>query len=540
MNRHANDTELDELIARSINTTPPQFDLAAWKERFPDEFALLTSRAGRETPAPGLPVPHRQRPLLRIAVAAGLILGFGLWLHFSGTITSPRSALAQVLQAVRQASCLHVRNTVRRDAHGVGTTEEWWSFPARMKIVKEMNGTLTFFNYARREKTIFSPADQTITVSFLPERTFALGVGTPVEFLDKLTEMETARGGSLRRTVGRPADRDVEIFELSRPDPEGMEQVTLYVDPQTHLPLSAQVKFLDPKGTAIYEGEVCFEYPSAVPEDIYRAGAPATARVVNHLPASDLLRIHQVYHACRNKAPDRFVALAVFSGTNAASKRMEYAQLTYRDGERLKEEAYLPVTTDIGPQRRDDTFESQFQWWAKSPAGRLAEISLSDGTLFRRVAHKEDGKWAVTMDTECRPASFDGPHALGWPYLDITVSARRTTALVQDEYSVKNSLVCIRIDKKGNMPEEELYYLDPTREYLCQRYERHFKSLLIVDATDIRRTPSGYWYPRTKQYHVYPLGSPDKPAIGNFTETIYLDLDTQIPESTFDPRHLPR
>ena len=49
MKEEKNEKWLDDLIAKSINTGKPHFNAEKWKQKFPDEFKILTSRAGRDT-----------------------------------------------------------------------------------------------------------------------------------------------------------------------------------------------------------------------------------------------------------------------------------------------------------------------------------------------------------------------------------------------------------------------------------------------------------------------------------------------------------
>ena len=49
MNEQRNEKKMDELISRTINTEKPQFDAEKWKQKYPDEYQALLSRAGKET-----------------------------------------------------------------------------------------------------------------------------------------------------------------------------------------------------------------------------------------------------------------------------------------------------------------------------------------------------------------------------------------------------------------------------------------------------------------------------------------------------------
>ena len=95
MNEQKDEKWLDELISQTINTTKPEFDAEQWKQKYPEEFQLLKSRAQQE--------PSRIRPslwkrvvhsrLVKVAAAAAIIIAIGL-LMFNQT--APKQEPVQV------------------------------------------------------------------------------------------------------------------------------------------------------------------------------------------------------------------------------------------------------------------------------------------------------------------------------------------------------------------------------------------------------------------------------------------------------------
>jgi hypothetical protein len=84
MSERKDERWLDDELRRVVNTTRPEFDDAAWKEKYAREYETLLSRkqsAGRSSGG----TPHRLRlivhgPIGRLAVAASIILVVGLFL----------------------------------------------------------------------------------------------------------------------------------------------------------------------------------------------------------------------------------------------------------------------------------------------------------------------------------------------------------------------------------------------------------------------------------------------------------------------------
>ena len=77
MTRENNDKWLDELLKRNINSSDIQFDAEKWKQKFPDEFQQLKSRANITAEQK---VRISKSLLIKIAAAAVIIVVIGLFL----------------------------------------------------------------------------------------------------------------------------------------------------------------------------------------------------------------------------------------------------------------------------------------------------------------------------------------------------------------------------------------------------------------------------------------------------------------------------
>ena len=81
MNEQKDDKWLDELISGAINTQRPEFDDQKWKQKFPNEFQALQSRAK-------IPAHHVQwtnflgSPVVKFAAAAVVIMTIGFFMIF--------------------------------------------------------------------------------------------------------------------------------------------------------------------------------------------------------------------------------------------------------------------------------------------------------------------------------------------------------------------------------------------------------------------------------------------------------------------------
>jgi hypothetical protein len=73
------DKWLDELIGRTINTTKPEFDSEKWKQKYPDEFKTLQSRAAQQTAHSVRWISLLKNPIAKFAAAAVVILTIGFF-----------------------------------------------------------------------------------------------------------------------------------------------------------------------------------------------------------------------------------------------------------------------------------------------------------------------------------------------------------------------------------------------------------------------------------------------------------------------------
>lgn len=76
MNEQKNRKRMDELISRTINTERPQFDTEKWKQKYPEEYQTLLSRAskGDSNRKPKILKAILKSPLTKISAAAVIIL----------------------------------------------------------------------------------------------------------------------------------------------------------------------------------------------------------------------------------------------------------------------------------------------------------------------------------------------------------------------------------------------------------------------------------------------------------------------------------
>jgi len=118
MNKQRKEKRLDELISQTINTEKPRFDPEKWKQKYPNEYQTLISRATKKalTHRPNIWRIILRNPITKIAAAALIIVAASLFLgrgrHIpSGPTAEPR-LIAQ--STLKKMSLMSLRMAYQR------------------------------------------------------------------------------------------------------------------------------------------------------------------------------------------------------------------------------------------------------------------------------------------------------------------------------------------------------------------------------------------------------------------------------------------
>jgi hypothetical protein len=98
MNEKKDEKWLDKLIFRAINKGAPQFDVEKWKQKYPEEFQLLKSRAKQaSTRRESIWIAVFRSRIPKLAAAAVLLIALGYGISL---LTTPRGLDADQLHAL--------------------------------------------------------------------------------------------------------------------------------------------------------------------------------------------------------------------------------------------------------------------------------------------------------------------------------------------------------------------------------------------------------------------------------------------------------
>ncbi len=257
----------------------------------------------------------------------------------------------------------------------------------------------------------------------------------------------------------------------------------------------------------------------------------------------DLNGVMAKYRAARENSPSRYLMII-------RNERNLY--ITYRDGDRLYRAKYdfsgpvhvgRRIDMQAVAQERAKAGETVASMLAWTNAQTPQKAGVYDGNQGCRLFPDGYGHLESQRVASQLPAGFDSLslptlQRYGWPEIG---SARSTHRLVPDDrLALDNGLLCIEEQhpvtdsRKGEVTETTRFYLNPARDFICQR--RHEGSNdYAEEVTQYGRTIGGQWYPLQidefgYRQHIQPIT-----ATPTAVNLVSLDMDPVFPENIFKP-----
>ena len=125
MNEQRNEKRMNELISHTINTEKPQFDAEKWKQKYPDEYQVLLSRAAKGDSGghPTILKVILKSPITKIAAAAVIILAVSFFSTQKDPGKQEQHRIAEVTKSpVEMMTAISLERAFRRG--GIEAVEE--------------------------------------------------------------------------------------------------------------------------------------------------------------------------------------------------------------------------------------------------------------------------------------------------------------------------------------------------------------------------------------------------------------------------------
>jgi hypothetical protein len=382
---------------------------------------------------------------------------------------------------------------------------------------------------------------------------------------------------------------DVDIYcSTSYSTDQGKEclswQSKLVVDQGKYVPILIESEYRNSDGTLRSDSGVLFDYPENGPRDIYELGVPKSAKVLDRSPTPELPEAMAAYQSYQDNSPQRHIAIIAYARdqTDSESYLIDGLDIFYYAGigqRRLEEFRFRPMPEQQFKAECGDSFGSLMKW---RRAGRTSQLNtwvestvIYDGK-YRYSWHRSSSEegWSAGEKVYVPGSGYRlpmGGHVfwrdilseLGWPNsLLHSTHGRGKTSIVENDYSRENHLICV--EALHTAPSKKwLYYLNPERDYICERLEIHPELsaarrpaewidklgamhvlgrglFSVAEVLEYGRTDLGQWYPK-----IILMRSRWENDDGTTEErkkmiTVYLDADPEFPEGILDPNNPPK
>jgi len=498
----------------------------------------------------------------KIAAAAVVLIVVIFVLH-NGKVHIASTIYAQMRADMQKMPWVHV---IVRSTHEGKDVEmkQWFSDEAQIIAMKKPDDELEFSDYKKGIKYVYDPIAQSISLSFINKGDYSKSAISLQNGIDSMLSMLNQQEATINHHSGQFEREEVEIYEIQYQLKKMSMNGKIYVNPKNRLPIYGQYQVTDADGNQA-NAQMRFEFPEIGPKDIYDIGAPVTAKA----PSKDLQEVFDIYRACRQNSPKRYIAIVTEDNWY---NKIRYVDVICEDGNIQRKEK---ISTDDLKQQwieyssRTEVSFADLLELARKGGREYYSISLYfDGKSYRAFRNKNE-PWKIS---EARRAS--GPNrlakddlaGLGWPLFS---NMQNDGTVIENDHSRENNLICIqqlRQGEKMHMPSKYLYYINPRRDYICERIEYysikdapwqkddswlegidpnelHHDTFNITEVTEYRQTENGQWYPWKIEFRISSYNSDIgefRPSTLHNIKTVYLNTDPIFPEGIFDPNNLPK
>ena len=596
MNADRNNKNFDELISHTIGRDKPQFDFDKWQINYKEEIETFKSQTTEQKKNPvriyKIGKIIMKNPVRKFAAAAVIIIVLSLMLNNGSVdIITPAFGLDDITAAMQKAEWVHCTMTLEElsgdtDASPIGIGEGWESWESinpSLSIEKHSNGKI-FFTETDTAKTFrYDPETNIITVVYeIPSASRETYTSISDMFNKTLNDLKK-QFDKVKYEKGVFEGRPVTTIsvDVDYTSEGGLHSIISFiVDSETYLPIKMSVQQTSLKKNLTGKMTGIFGYPNTGPKDIYEAGAPRDAKVVR-IEAADnrdnpeLVEVLEPY----NKARENLVSDYILITTYQYGSWVRTIDVIYNQGRKQRSE-YRPVWRSVNSEKDKiaykkalgDSFESLLKWSQDylNTEGRNLGIYIYDGEYYYRTEKDPLDEWTIHEKAhrpDHNPIGLNDLSECGWP----KILPKNNVKQVENEYSKENGLIAferisepdIRDGKLARAAQKDIYYLDPSHDYMCVRKEDflhrtgdnnevkdvEFEPNEIQDelssvrfVSEFGQTDKGQWYPEKIETHSKSRDADgkEKPLSLSFIYTLYLKTNPVFPEGIFDPNNLPK
>ena len=276
--------------------TPDKEFLDKLKDKSLAEFLTSSTDQTRKSQIKTIPIWRiiMKSNITKFAAAAVIIVVVIVSInHYAGLFhgTTTAFAASDVIVAMRQVQWMHATqqmvdiNNVPVDKLEYWNGGEYWqSIDPYRTITVRPNGEIEFADL--NTKKVYDPKNKTITITLEHNPRPDSPASMQEVWLNAISGLEEV-GAKVEYSDSEYEGRPVKVINADYTKESGWhEEITIIADAETHLARKIAVY---QKTTDGVSGTILMliDYPSTGPKDIYEAGAPRDAKIIQNIPNED-------------------------------------------------------------------------------------------------------------------------------------------------------------------------------------------------------------------------------------------------------------
>lgn len=509
--------------------------------------------------------------ITRLFAAATIIIGAMVGISLlENSSEFNQAAWGRMLESMQKMPWVHASDTIDPPVL-YDAVERWTCFDPSIKIYKYSDGIIKYSNYSKGEGYYYKPEDKTITISPITEKYNVPGPKSPFEIVNQFFEMTEKLGAEIDHNYSRIDGNKVEIIESEYVTSLGHCHTQMIRDVEQNLLKSSQTTILKPDSNEEITMVTTYDYPKKGPLDIYEAGAPKDAEVVDLRPPEDVQGLLNEVQQRYDRGYGDCIAMVLQSWINEDNTQEPWNIIMFRQhGNMYRMDQYtagnfkhlINLYDDIKDDWPDLTIERLQQLERNEASGHQI---IYDGTYTTNRFRNSRNDYTSNRHKGMIPLDFgDSINSLSWfepPIYGSSKPVLRVEYELLENDSDHEGLIGLRImklptnmsriiaksaksDFVANDPvwtssDVSCYWLDPSRDYLVIEHTEMKYGSKTTDLTlETKQTPSGRWYP-SHIHHEYSYTLPgEKQTVQRIDKRIVLETKPVFPDGIFQADYI--
>jgi hypothetical protein len=501
--------------------------------------------------------------ITKIAAAAVIIIGLLFILNNNDSFIDGSSlALGQTIEKMKEMPWMLFTNKIQKSP----VEESWLGFKSGVRAFKS-NGSMPFMYYNNEKEGVeytYSPDRYEKDVIYLvkgQDEFYPLEAEqnmpeTAFEMTEKIIESVVGINQKVKRKVVNQNGEKVEVITATIASDDSNVEIRRSIG--RNLILSTKKDYSKNSNQSDYT--CTFSYPADGPKSIYDLGAPKNAQIKDVSIPSEIADLMRKLKTIRQTTLTNYVALSLPTD-------IKQIPTSFTDS---KPEYYFSIKDKLASliwRRGDEGCLSMGYFSSQNAPPTIASISeniqkASDSfvTVSSSIYKVNEGKVYSYKMVDAKPVQDDYRaiveslasnifiELINWPYImvlrNIPFRWKISSAVGADNEPL------IKIERGGfeaagpgrSMSYTYSWFINPARNYVCQRYEHGLpdeEPREITEITGFAKTADGQWYPHIikKTINQNAKGQVQQQVISRI---IYLQENPEFPKGIFDPNNFPK